>query len=178
MRLLTCLFLASIVAATATQIPQVSFEEVVHGSQQIVTGRVLRSWVAWGPTHEFLWTHYDVQVESVVKGNPGSTVTISEPGGVLDGRGMDIAGAVHYETGEHVMLFLNKTPVGYYRTVGWSQGKYQIGADGTVHATAGKAETLVGEPGRRAGRTSIEGLSISSARATVHSLVNKAAVSQ
>ena len=176
MRLLTCLFLASTVIATATQIPQVSFEEVVHGSQQIVTGRVVRNWVAWGPSHEFLWTHYDVQIESVVKGSPDSTITISEPGGVLDGRGMDIAGAVHYEPGEHVMLFLNKTPVGYYRTVGWAQGKYQIAADGTVHGAAGRADTYVGESGRRAVRTSIEGLSVASAGARVRAMVATEAV--
>jgi hypothetical protein len=178
MRLLTCLFLASTFAGTATQIPQVSFEEVVHGSQQIVTGRVLRSWVAWGPSHEFLWTHYDVQVEGVVKGNPGSTITISEPGGILGGRGMDIAGAVHYEAGEHVMLFLNKTPVGYYRTVGWSQGKYQIAADGTVHATAARPDTYIGASGNHSGRASIEGLSVASARSAVHSIINKAAVTK
>ena len=172
------LFLVAACIATATQIPQISFEQVIHQSDQIVTGRVLRSWVAWGPSHEFLWTHYEVQVESVVKGQPATTVTISEPGGMLNGRAMDIAGAVHYEPGEHVMLFLNKTPVGYSRTVGWSQGKYRIGNDGTVHATSAGAEMLTGAHAWRAGTQSIDGMSLSAARQTVAAAVSREKVTR
>ena len=120
----------------ATQVPRLSFEEVVRQSDQIVTGKVVRSWTAWGPSHEFLWTHYEVQVASVAKGRAAASVTVSEPGGVLDGRAMDVDGAVHYAIGERVVLFLQRTPIGYNRTVGWQQGKYTITGDGRVNGEA------------------------------------------
>ena len=139
-RLAALTALASI--CSATQVPRLSFEQVVQQANQIVTGKVVRSWTAWGPSHEFLWTHYEVKVESVAKGRATAAVTVSEPGGVLDGRGMEVAGAVHYEIGERVLLFLQQTPVGYNRTVGWQQGKYTVTADGLVQGATGDARIV------------------------------------
>lgn len=161
-------------AGRATQVPRLSFEEVVHQSDQIVTGKVVRSWTAWGPSHEFLWTHYEVQVASVAKGRAGGTVTVSEPGGVLDGRAMEVPGAVHYAVGEQVMLFLQRTPVGYNRTVGWQQGKYTVAEDGRVHGAAGEARLV----GARSAAARVDGRTLSELQTRVAALVRQEAVTR
>ena len=38
---------------------------------------------------------------------------------------LDVAGMVRYSPGEHVVLFLYRTPIGLIRTVGLAQGKLQ-----------------------------------------------------
>ena len=163
---------------SATQIPRLSFEEVVHQADQIITGKVVRSWTAWGPSHEFLWTHYQVQVDSVAKGRASGTVTVSEPGGVLDGRGMDVAGAVHYAIGERVVLFLQQTPIGYRRTVGWHQGKFTVTPDGHVHGAAGDAHLVDLKSASPRGAARADGGTLSEFQTRIASLVRKDAVTQ
>ena len=53
-------------------------------------------------------------------------LTISEPGGDLDGKHMQIVGAPRYEVGEEVVVFASPTPIGYLRTCGWGQGKFEV----------------------------------------------------
>jgi hypothetical protein len=125
--------LAAWVLCTATVIPPVSFEDLVWKSDQIVTGQVIRSWASWGPEHKLIWTRYEIRVEDTIKGAREQTLVVSEPGGQLDGLGMRVEGAVPYESGEHVTLFLQTYPSGDKRTVGWGQGKFTLDAQGKVH---------------------------------------------
>ena len=46
---------------------------------------------------------------------------VSEPGGIVDGLGMQIAGTPGYAPGEQVMLFLERMPNGYLRNAGMGQ---------------------------------------------------------
>ena len=126
----------------ATIVPSVSFHDLVAKADQIVTGRVVGSTVSWGTEHKYIWTRYEIAVSRVVKGEQQKTVIVSEPGGTLDGVTMRIAGAVTYEPGEHVALFLQCFPSGLKRTVGWNQGKVIFDAGG---------KTLVGAIDRVSG---------------------------
>lgn len=175
LRLAAALALAG--ACGATQVPRLSFEEVVQQSEQIIAGKVARSWTAWSPSHEFVWTHYEVEVDSVAKGRAARTVTVSEPGGVLDGRGMEVSGAVPYRIGEQVVLFLRRTPIGYNRTVGWQQGKYTVAPDGRVHAAAGEARLVDLRTPPRA-RAGVDGSTLAELQTRIASLVRKDAVSR
>lgn len=178
--LFPCVVALAALAGTcsATQVPRLSFEEVVRQADQIVTGKVVRSWAAWGPSHEFLWTHYEVQVDSVAKGRAGRSVTVSEPGGVLDGKGMDVAGAVHYAIGEQVVLFLQPTPIGYRRTVGWQQGKYTVTSDGQVHAAAGDARIVDMKSSAARGNARVDGGTLTEFQSRIGALVRKDAVTR
>ena len=97
-------------AAFATQVPTVSFHDLVARANQIVTGRVVGSTVSWGSEHKYLWTRYEISVDQVIKGERQKTVIVSEPGGSLSGVTMRIAGAVSYAVGEHVALFPGNLP--------------------------------------------------------------------
>jgi hypothetical protein len=46
---------------------------------------------------------------------------------------MRVEGAVPYETGERVTLFLKTYPSGDKRTVGWAQGKFTTDGQGQIH---------------------------------------------
>jgi hypothetical protein len=113
---------------------RISLEETVARAEWIIEGDVVRNWCGWDSGHRFIWTHTEITVRQPWKGSAGRTVTVSEPGGVVNGVGMQIAGMVRYAPGEHVVVFLYRTPIGLLRTVGLAQGKLQVDSHGVVHA--------------------------------------------
>lgn len=127
------LLVAGLQVCSAAIVPALSFEEIVAKADQVVSGTVGRSWPSWGLEHKLIWTRYEIHVDDVIKGRRERTVIVSEPGGSLGGRGMRVEGAVPYESGERVTLFLETYPGGDKRTVGWAQGKFTRDASGRMH---------------------------------------------
>lgn len=128
----------------AAVVPRMSFEQVVAESGQIVHGKILDSKTA--SSGNFIWTHYRVQVMDPLKGTNASEITVSEPGGTLNGVTMALSGAVPFQPGEEVVLFLYRTPVGYWRTVGYWQGKFDVTESGgakQVRFSEQTADTVV-----------------------------------
>lgn len=129
--LLLALALAALSPVYGTLVPRLSFEELVGQSAVVVHGRVAVVRVAWDAQHENIWTHYQIVLDEVLKGSPGRTVEIQEPGGELDGIRMEIVGTPRYELGEEVVVFAAPTPAGL-RTCGWGQGRFVVaGGPGT-----------------------------------------------
>jgi hypothetical protein len=122
--------------AGATLTPELGFEALVAESEAIVHGTVVRSWTAWDDERVAIWTHYEVRVADWLKRSAGarsgavSTLIVSEPGGSLDGVHMRIVGAPSYGVGEEVVVFADRTEIGYLRTCGWSQGKFSVRSEG------------------------------------------------
>ncbi len=155
--------------AGATSVPSLSFAELTDQSELVVSGQINRSWADWDATHKYIWTHYELGVSSALKGSPGSTVVLSEPGGVVGIQGMSVAGAPAYRPGDQVLIFLERVPNGYLRTTGWTQGKYTVDKAGLVHA-AGSSVGLevVNVKGHAATQLrSLEGMSLAQVRALV-----------
>jgi hypothetical protein len=88
-------------------------------------------------------------------------VTVSEPGGELEGVGQSFGGALPYTPGEEVVLFLDKTPVGFLRVVGGGQGKFTVERDGRARANLEGVE-LVDSTGARRGTpiSTVDGLDL------------------
>lgn len=127
------LFLLPVAACVASSFPKLSLEELASQAEIIVSGTVVRSWTGWDVEHRFIWTHTEIKVAGQMKGKVPTMLTVSEPGGTADGLTMQIPGATAFSSGEHVHVFLYKTPLGYMRTVGYGQGKFTISNDGIVH---------------------------------------------
>ncbi|MBI3696147.1 MAG: hypothetical protein HY238_15080, partial [Acidobacteria bacterium] len=53
--------------APATMVPRFTLEQIVERSERIVDGRCLRSWSAWDAGHQFIWTHYEIQIAEPLK---------------------------------------------------------------------------------------------------------------
>jgi hypothetical protein len=119
-------------AAYAAVVPRITAEELVAQSERIVHGQVVWSWVGWDSEHKYIWTHYEVAVAETLRGPHAATITVNEPGGSLDGVNMQTSGTLPFTVGEDAVLFLYRTPIGYWRTVGGPQGKYTVSAQGRV----------------------------------------------
>ncbi len=136
----------------ATLVPRMSVEQMIDDSELIVHGTVLRSWSGWDRARQFIWTHYELQVSDMIKGLPSVKLVVSEPGGIIGETAMQIAGAPRYEVGDEVVLFLNRTPIGYLRSCGWGQGKFgvsSVGGASPVVRTAVAGVSFVEPPGEQ-----------------------------
>jgi hypothetical protein len=135
----------------ATMVPRMSLEEVVDASESIVHGTVARTWSDWDEGHKYIWTHYEIHVAEQLKGGVPGKIVVSEPGGVVGETELQIVGTPRYEVGEEVVLFAERTQLGYLRTCGWGQGKFRVtrsAPTGKVTVgTAAKGIQLVDRPG-------------------------------
>ena len=153
-------------SANATTVPGLSFDELTDQSDLIVSGQINRAWTDWDSDHKYIWTHYELNVSSALKGSAGATVVLSEPGGVVGNQGMNIAGAPAYQPGEQVLVFLHRMPNGFLRTTGWTQGKYTVDRAGSLHA-AGSSIGLEVVRGAAARIRSVEGMNVAQVRGLV-----------
>ena len=173
----------------ATLVPRMSVEQMIDDSALIVHGTVLRSWSGWDRARQFIWTHYELQVSDMIKGLPSVKLVVSEPGGIIGETAMQIAGAPRYEVGEEVVLFLNRTPIGYLRSSGWGQGKFgvsSLGGAGPVVRSAVAGVSFVeaqGEqpPGLKKARTpvgSFSGLALAEFKTRLRTLIRARAAEE
>jgi hypothetical protein len=148
--------MALIQLAAASDLPQLSLNQMTDSSEVVVSGTVTRTWADWDPDHKYIWTHYELAVSATHKGKAAQTVDIAEPGGQLNGMGMSISGATGYGVGDKVLVFLSRMPNGYLRTAGLGQGKFMVDSGGRVHGavraidglTVGQASQLVQRGGK------------------------------
>lgn len=158
-----------------TSVAKLSVNQLVDNSDVVVSGTVISSRTAWDSSHRLIWTHYLLQVAEVSKGSAASRIEIAEPGGEIGGDGMVVPGAVTYTVGEHVFLFLRKMPNKYFRTTGWSQGKYNVDGSGHVQASATPAGLQVLAAGASAAELQLSGKTTAEAHAFVRARVSRRA---
>ena len=165
---LACSF-AVLSTARATSVARLSFEELTDQSELVVSGQINRSWAEWDAEHKYIWTRYELSVSGTLKGSAASSVVFSEPGGIVGDKGMNIVGAVSYQQGEKVVVFLQRMPNGYLRTAGWSQGKFRVDQDGKLHGDSSAVGLEVVGANARAATPlrSLEGLSVAQLRGLV-----------
>lgn len=126
LRLCALLALVPAIPAWATLVPTMSVEEMIDGSEVVVHGKVWRTWSAWDDAHQNIWTHYEILVSDVLKGSVDGKFVVSEPGGTVGELSMAIAGTPTYQVGEEVVVFAERTPIGFMRTCGWGQGQFAV----------------------------------------------------
>lgn len=181
--LLAALLLLGTSLSWATLVPRLTVEQMVDESASVVEGTVLRKWSEWDSAHQFIWTHYEIEVTDILKGVVGSTVTVSEPGGEVGGMNMSIASVPTYEVGEQVVILLSPTEIGFFRTCGWGQGKFSVqdsGGQKTVSAPGFGAQIVDmpsknGEKSIGTARKSLDGLSLSDFKSRLRALIQSRA---
>lgn len=164
-----CLALLLPLACLGTSIVRVSLDEAVSRAEWIVSGDVVRNWCGWDNGHRFIWTFTEIAVREKWKGAIGSTVTVAEPGGTVDNVKLAVNGMVRYSPGEHVVVFLYRTPIGLIRTVGLTQGKLLVDGAGVVHPSPAGSVVMSAQGVEIQGTPvgELEGMSLSAAHARI-----------
>lgn len=133
--------MASTERAGASTGPRWSVTELVGFSDVIVTGRVEAVTAGWDPIVTAIYTYVTLDVDEVFKGGIGrGRLTIKQLGGVAGEVGLHVTDQAAFQSGEHVLLFLEARPRDHtLYTSALSQGKWQVGQlpDGQRVATRG-----------------------------------------
>lgn len=122
---MTCVLILMAMAAQATTIVLPSDEQLIAKAPVIVDGTVLSTNVV--DRDGTIWTDTVVEVARAIKGSTADTITVREIGGVLGDRITKLFGTPQFNRGEHVLLFLEPSPRGGYRTVDLYVGKFSRG---------------------------------------------------
>ena len=116
--------------------------QLVQESTTILTGQVTALRSFWNEGHERIYTEVTVLVHEYLKGNEGSLIKFTVPGGTVDDISMTMSEAPNFQVGENVFLFLKQEDC---RLAGWYQGKYIIEGDMAYPAGPGCTEKLSGD---------------------------------
>jgi hypothetical protein len=118
----------------ATTLSKASLDELIQKSTSIVRGRVVGSQAAArGP---LINTYYTIQVVERWKGPGSSQETVQVPGGKLNGKQQNIAGAPKLDTGAEYLFFLWTGPSGATHLLGLSQGVLDVTRDASGNIIA------------------------------------------
>ncbi len=131
-KILALLSLCLPLAASATSVLRADLPALTQSSEVIVRATVTRTEARYTKDHRRIVTDVDFAVADVWKGEPGKTLRIVQPGGVVGNLGQRVSGMPKFTLGEEVVLFLEQTgPV--FQVTGLSQGKYRVerSSDGT-----------------------------------------------
>lgn len=104
-------------------------ENLSKSADIVAVGKVTETKSEWDQNKTRIFTRVTLQVNEYVKGNAGSSVTITTPGGEVGDVGELYTHVPTFRPNEEVVVFLEKEATGSYRIAGGDQGKYNIEKD-------------------------------------------------
>ena len=123
--LLAALLLAGLPAAATTML-RMDVPELAQNSDTVVHGTVRRVESRWSGDRRRILTDVEIEVTESLKGQPGSTVLVVQPGGKMGDIGQMVHGMASFTPGEEVVVFLERRGASAFQLSGMSQGKYQV----------------------------------------------------
>jgi hypothetical protein len=117
------------IRAEATSVEGMSLRDLVVHSPSVVRGTVLGSASHWNDDRSLIVTDVQVRVDEVLKGQPVSLVTLTEPGGRVGALRVDVDGASAFPDGGEVVLFLSTDRRGNAHVTGLFQGRFDVTRD-------------------------------------------------
>jgi hypothetical protein len=127
-----------------------SVERLTQISSHVMVAHAVKTWSAWNPQHTMINTYTQFAVDSWLKGQGQSTVTVKQPGGSSEGYTQHVAGVKPWSAGESAVLFLQRAPSndGTFVVTGLVQGNFRVrrSASGEVIADNGVPGSGGSEP--------------------------------
>ncbi|ADO71203.1 hypothetical protein [Stigmatella aurantiaca] len=123
--LLTAAWLFGVPASASTML-KLDLTALSHTSDAVVHGTVRRVESRWSRDHRRILTDVEIEVSESLKGQPGSTVLLIQPGGRVGDIGQVVSGMASFTQGEEVVVFLERRGARAFGLVGMSQGKYEV----------------------------------------------------
>ena len=116
-------------ATCTAQVKKMSAEELTTESTSILYGKCTKMESAWTEDKSMILTEVTVVPEQYLKGNLGSEVTITVPGGRVGDIIYEVSEMPAFQKGEEVFAFIWKHPSGLNLVTGGYQGKLKIHVD-------------------------------------------------
>ena len=134
---------------------RVDLPELAQTADAVVHGTVRRVESRWSGDGRRIVTDVEIQVTETLKGQPGSTVLVTQPGGRVGDIGQVVNGLASFTAGEEVVVFLERRGAAAPSAcTGMAQGKYQVqrSADGSRALAVPEAtgDALLLDPDTRA----------------------------
>jgi hypothetical protein len=111
------------------QVKKMSTQELTKESTSILYGKCTKMKSAWTEDRRMILTTVTLIPEYYLKGNLGSEVNITVPGGQVDDIIYEVSEMPAFRTGEEVIAFIWKHPSGKNLITGGAQGKMRISTD-------------------------------------------------
>ena len=164
--------------ASATTMLRADLPELAQSSDAIVHGTVRRVESRWSGDGRRIVTDVEIQVTEALKGQPGSSVLVTQPGGQVGDIGQVVSGLASFSPGEEVVVFLVRHGAQAFRVTGMAQGKYQVqrSADGksAMAVPAPTGDTLLLDPvTRQPTRSSLQALSLTELKSSIRTALQQ-----
>ena len=115
--------------AEGTTLTRLDLDDLTAESSAVVYGKIVASRVEWNQNKTMIFTVYTVLADQYLKSALGPVFEIHEPGGVLDGLGMHVAGVPAFSVGQEAVLFVWTDKHGQHQVTGFEQGAFPIRTD-------------------------------------------------
>lgn len=142
------LLLCLCVGIRASDILEVSFDELVTNAELIVEGRVVNVEARQDTQTPFIWTHISVEILEVIAGEVGSSrVELAFLGGSIGERALNVEGMTMLEQGERGVFFIESVSrQQVHPLLGWEQGHFRVetAPDGVDEVKTYNRLTVVG----------------------------------
>jgi len=121
--------------AGATTMVQLSLDQLVQASSDVVRGRPIAQQSTWNAQHTEIVTLTTIAIEQAVKGEATGTLVVEQPGGEVGSNRVSVPGTVRFQPNASYVLFLEPAPAEsepstpHYLVVGLVQGAYRIYTD-------------------------------------------------
>jgi len=123
------LFALLFVPRAFSQSKPVSIDALARNSEVVAVGKVTGMRGEWDQNKTRIVTRVTVAVSEYLKGNAGAVMTITSPGGEVDGVGEWYSHTARFKKDEDVVVFAEKDKKGNLRVAGGEQGKLDIKKD-------------------------------------------------
>ena len=134
------------VSGGATTLEQLSLEELIRQSTAVVRGTPQSTRVERDGS--LIYTVYSFAITDHWKGETGSNIEVSLPGGSFGGLTQNFGGVPHLETGHEYVVLLWTGPSGRTQIIGLTQGLFSMrGQAGGVRLVQASSPDVVLLPG-------------------------------
>jgi len=122
-------------SAQASVVEKLGLPELVSRSEYVVVAQAESAQSRH--TGKYIVTDVTLRITKSLKGSaqPGTTLTATHLGGTVDGVGLSVHGAPHFEIGKSVLVFLRRVSSGDLNVTGMSQGVMPLETDESSQTT-------------------------------------------
>ncbi len=127
-----CLLIAPAIVAVAPAFAQqnsTTSGDIARQADIIAVGKVAATKSEWDRANGRILTSVTVSVGEYLKGNAGTVLVVTAPGGEVDGVGEWYSHTARFSTDEDVVVFATRDSGGRYRVTGGEGGKVKIERD-------------------------------------------------